>query len=137
MGMFTKKSFIGIDLGHYSIKAVALERHAGGWRVSKYASAPTPPDSVKDGVVVDNQSMVLAIKALIKDNNLHASGAIIAVSGGSVVVRQVRMPKMAEATLRKSIKFEASRYVPSSVEDSSRSLTTLLRRSVVSAATAM
>ena len=118
MGMFSKKSFIGIDLGHYSIKAVALERHAGGWRVSKYATAPTPPDSVKDGVVVDNQSMVLAIKALIKENGLHASGAIIAVSGGSVVVRQVRMPKMAEATLRKSIKFEASRYVPSSVEDS-------------------
>jgi len=54
----------------------------------------------------------------LKDNQINASSAIIAVSGGSVVVRQVRMPKMAEATLRKSIKFEASRYVPSSVEDS-------------------
>jgi type IV pilus assembly protein PilM len=33
-------------------------------------------------------------------------------------VRNVRIPKMSEATLRKSIKFEAGRYVPTSVEDS-------------------
>ncbi len=118
MGMFTKKSFVGIDIGHHSIKAVALERSASGWKIVRFASIPTPPDAVKDGVITDVQSTILALKSLIKDNQLNASGAMIAVSGGSVVVRQVRMPKMAEATLRKSIKFEASRYVPSSVEDS-------------------
>lgn len=118
MGMFSRKSFVGIDLGHHSIKAVVLERVAAGWRVIRSASTPTPQDAVKDGVIVDVASTVAAIKALLKENQINASSAMIAVSGGSVVVRQVRMPKMAEATLRKSIKFEASRYVPSSVEDS-------------------
>ncbi len=118
MGIFTKKNFIGIDLGHHTIKAVALERVADGWRVARVAQTPTPPDAVKDGVIVDVPSTVSAIKSLLKENQINAGGAMIAVSGGSVVVRQVRMPKMAEATLRKSIKFEASRYVPSSVEDS-------------------
>jgi type IV pilus assembly protein PilM len=118
MGMFSKKSFVGIDLGHYSMKVVVLERNPAGWRVLKYASAPTPPDSVKDGVIVDAASLVPALKSLLKESGVNAAGAMIAVSGGSVVVRQVRMPKMAEATLRKSIKFEASRYVPNSVEDS-------------------
>ncbi|HJP82687.1 MAG TPA: type IV pilus assembly protein PilM [Fimbriimonadaceae bacterium] len=118
MGFFTKKNFIGIDIGHHSIKAVALERHGDGWRVVRFASTPTPIDAVKDGVVVDLPSTVQALKSLLKEHNIGAGGAMIAVSGGSVVVRQVRMPKMAEATLRKSIKFEASRYVPSSVEDS-------------------
>lgn len=118
MGMFSKKSFVGIDIGHHTIKAVALERVASGWKVLRYASTPTPSDAVKDGVVVDVASTVGALKTLMKENGLNPGGAMIAVSGGSVVVRQVRMPKMAEATLRKSIKFEASRYVPSSVEDS-------------------
>ena len=119
MGMFSKKSFIGIDLGHHTIKAVALERTPSGWRVTRHASAQTPLDAIKDGVVVDMPSMVAALKSLLKENQLNGGGgAMIAVAGGSVVVRQVRMPKMAEATLRKSIKFEASRYVPSSVEDS-------------------
>ncbi len=118
MGMFTKKSFIGIDLGHHTIKAVALERTPSGWRVARYASTRTPMDAVKDGVITDMPSVVSALRGLLKDNGLNSGGAMIAVAGGSVVVRQVRMPKMAEATLRKSIKFEASRYVPSSVEDS-------------------
>ncbi len=118
MGIFNKKNFVGIDIGHHSIKVVSLERQGDGWRVTRVASAPTPTDAVKDGVIVDVPSTVSAIKGLLKENQINAGGAMIAVSGGSVVVRQVRMPKMAEATLRKSIKFEASRYVPSSVEDS-------------------
>jgi len=116
--MFRKKNFVGVDLGHHTMKVVQLERQAGGWRVQKYATAPTPPDAIKDGVVIDPTSISTALKALLKESGIHSSAAMIAVAGGSVVVRQVRMPKMAEATLRKSIKFEASRYVPSSVEDS-------------------
>jgi type IV pilus assembly protein PilM len=118
MGLFISKNYVGIDIGHHSIKAVALEKVASGWKASRFASAPTPPESVKDGVVVDVASISTAIKDLLRENQISATSAMIAVSGGSVVVRQVRMPKMAEATLRKSIKFEASRYVPSSVEDS-------------------
>jgi len=118
MGMFSKKSYIGVDMGHHTIKVIQFEKQANGWRVQRVAQTMTPPDAIKDGVVVDVASLSARLKAMCKENNIHASGAMIAVSGGSVVVRQVRMPKMAEATLRRSIKFEASRYVPNSVEDS-------------------
>lgn len=118
MGLFSKKSFVGIDLGHHTIKAVQIERSGGGWRVTKSGSTLTPPECIKDGVVVDHQAASTAIKQLLKDNHMSATSAHIAVAGGSVVVRAVRIPKMAEATLRKSIKYEASRYVPSTVEDS-------------------
>ena len=118
MSLFSKKSFVGIDLGHYSIKAVQIERSVTGWKVTKSASIPTPSDCIKDGVVVDSMAVTAAVKQLLRESGIHATNAHIAVSGGSVVVRTVRIPKMPEATLRKSIKFEASRYVPSSVEDS-------------------
>ena len=98
--------------------AVQIDRNASGWKVTKIATAPTPPDAVKDGVVVDPHAMSYAVKDLLRDAKISASSAHIAVSGGQVMVRSVRIPKMSEATLRKSIKFEASRYVPSSVEDS-------------------
>lgn len=54
----------------------------------------------------------------LKQGRISATSAAIAVAGGSVIVRTVRIPKMPEGTLRKSIKFEAGRYVPSSIEDS-------------------
>lgn len=113
-----KKAYVGLDLGHYSIKAVQLERTPGGWKVTRAASMPTPEESIKDGVVVDPTAMAAGIKALLKDAHINASSAFVAVAGASVVVRTVRIPSMPEATLRKSIKFEAGRYVPTSVADS-------------------
>jgi type IV pilus assembly protein PilM len=115
---FGKKIYVGIDLGHHTIKAVQVERSSSGWKIERMGVAPTPPESIKESVVVDPEAVGAAIKQLLKDYHFNATNCNIAVSGGSVVVRNVRIPKMPEATLRKSIKYEASRYVPSSVEDS-------------------
>jgi type IV pilus assembly protein PilM len=116
--MFAKKSYVGIDLGHHTMKVAQVERTALGWRVSKYATAPTPVDTIRDGIVIDPPVLGIAPKNLLKEAHIGATNASIAVSGGTVVVRPVRIPKMAESALRKSIRFEASRYVPNSVEDS-------------------
>jgi len=118
LSLMRKKAFVGLDLGHGTIKAVQVERTGTGWKLSRAVSAPTPPDCVKDGVVVDIPAMAAAIKQMLKEARMTATSAIIAVAGGTVIVRTVRIPKMPEATLRKSIKFEAGRYVPSSIEDS-------------------
>ncbi len=115
---FKKKSYVGIDIGHHAIKAVQVERSGTGWKVTRVGWVRTPADSVKEGVVVDTMAVGAALKQCLRDAHITATSANIAVAGGSVVVRTVRIPKMTEATLRKSIKYEASRYVPSSVEDS-------------------
>lgn len=116
--MFRKKSYVGLDLGHYAIKAVQLDKTPSGWRVTKSGSTPTPSDSIKESVVIDPELVAAAIKDLLRTMAVGANAAFVAVAGGSVVVRNVRIPKMPEATLRKSIRYEASRYVPSSVEES-------------------
>lgn len=115
---FRKKAFVGLDLGHFMIKLVQVERAHNGWKVVRFDAIETPPGAVRDGVVVDQQAMAGAIRQLLKRSGSSATTSCIAVAGGSVVVRAVRIPKMPEATLRKSIKYEAGRYVPSSVEDS-------------------
>lgn len=117
MGLFSKKSFVGLDLGHHTIKAIQLDRSSGGWKVTKVASTLTPPESVKDGVVIDTAAVAASIKGMLKEAHINATSAHIAVAGGSVFVRSVRMPRMTEATLRKSIRFEAGRYVPGSADD--------------------
>jgi len=118
MGFLKKKAFVGIDLGHHTIKAVQIESTPSGWKVTKSVSAVTPIDCIKDGVVVDPQAMGDAIKIMLRGAGIAATSANIAAAGGSLFVRPVAFPKMSEAALRKSIKFEASRYVPGTVEDS-------------------
>jgi type IV pilus assembly protein PilM len=118
MGLFSKKSYVGIDLGTHALKAVQMDRSGDMWRITHSAAAPTPPDTIRDGVVVDIPRLSESIRDLLRNGGITATSAHIAAAGGSVFVRPVAFPKMPEAVLRKSIKFEAGRYVPGSVEDS-------------------
>lgn len=118
MGLFTKKSYVGIDLGTHAIKAVQVEKSGNMWRISHAAVAPTPADCIRDGVVTDQDSLSSALKQMLKNGGISATSAHIAAAGAAVFVRVVPFPKMPEAVLRKSIKYEASRYVPGSVDDS-------------------
>jgi type IV pilus assembly protein PilM len=118
MSLFAKKSYVGLDLGHHTLKAVQVEKTPAGWKVVRTVTATTPPEAIKDGVVVDAHTLGDAIRQMLRAGEINATAAHIAAAGGSVFVRPVPFPKMPEATLRKSIKFEAGRYVPGSVEDS-------------------
>jgi type IV pilus assembly protein PilM len=113
-----KKGGIGIDLGHHRIKMVEMESTVSGWRWVSAASVPTPDGSIRDGIVVDFESVGAALKKLHKDGKFSSGKVTLAAAGGSVFVRPVVFPKMSDATLRKTIRFEASRYLPGSIEDS-------------------
>ncbi len=117
--IFGKETVAGVDIGSRWIKVVLAEANGPGrWCISKAGLAPTPPDAVRDGVVVDAAAVGQAIRELMKASNIEATGATAAISGASVIVRHVKMPKMGEAILRKSVRFEAAKYISSSVEDS-------------------
>ncbi len=116
--IFKQKSYIGVDIGHHTVKVAAVERIGPGWRVTHVGSAHTPPDSLKEGVVADAAAIGQAIREACRNANLSPTAATVSVAGGQVVVRTVRVPSMPEAMLRKSIRLEAGRYVPNSVEDS-------------------
>ncbi|GIK31200.1 MAG: type IV pilus assembly protein PilM [Armatimonadetes bacterium] len=118
LSFLRKKSIVGLDMGSSHIRAVELLPAQSGWEIGNMAAIETPADAIRDGVVVDPQSVGMAIRQLLREAHIGSNAANIAVGGGTVVVRTVQMPSMSEATLRKSIKFEAGRYVPSSVEDS-------------------
>ena len=116
--LFSKETTVGIDIGSSSIKAVEIEPTASGWTLMNAVAVPTPHESIKDGIVVNVLDVSRAIRSMLKDAGIKATGATCAVSGSQVIVRQVQFPKMAESTLRKSIKYEATKYVSSSMEDS-------------------
>jgi type IV pilus assembly protein PilM len=116
--MAAKNSYVGIDIGHMNIRVAQAEKTAAGVRVAKFAEVATPEDTIRDGLIRDPEEIGHAIKQAMKDAHIHAHNAVIAASGGAVFVRSVPFPKMNVQMLRDSIRFEASRYVPGSIEDS-------------------
>lgn len=116
--MALARTVVGVDIGHANIKVVQAEKTAAGFRIVKVGSAPCPPDAMRDGNVSKPDEIGQAIKAAMKEGHIHASHAVIAAAGGAVFIRTVPFPKMTPQMLRDSVKFEAGRYVPGSVEES-------------------
>ena len=115
-----KETIVGIDIGSRWMK-VALAEVAGEdcWKITNIAVAPTPEGCVKDGNVIDKQAVAAALRELLYKANLgHATGAVAAISGAGVIVRHAKMPRITEASLRKSIRYEAAKYISSSIDDS-------------------
>ncbi|MHB9036116.1 MAG: type IV pilus assembly protein PilM [Armatimonadota bacterium] len=116
--LFSKETTVGIDIGSSCIKAVEIEPTARGWELTNAAVTPTPSEAIKEGVVTNIVDVSQEIRSLLKEAGIRATGAICAISGSQVIVRQVQFPKMPEAVLRKSIRYEASKHISSSMEDS-------------------
>lgn len=116
--LFGNESVVGIDIGSSSIKAIQLEPNGSGWKVVNAVIQQTPPESCRDGVVTMILDVGQTIKSLLKSSGIRCTKAVAAIYGSQVIVRQVQMPVMSEAALRKSIRYEASRYISTSTEDS-------------------
>jgi type IV pilus assembly protein PilM len=116
--LLSKESVVGIDIGSNSIKVVCIEPTKQGPRISQVAVCPTPPQAVKEGVVTSTAEVANAIQFAIRSAGIKAPTAVTAIAGPGVIVRNVKVPKMSEDALRKSIRFEAGKFISSSIDDS-------------------
>lgn len=116
--LFGKEVLVGIDIGSSALKAIQVEPTRDGFRVIRAAQQKTPVGAIRDGVVQDRDAVASAIRQMLKAANITANSAIIAVSGPTVFVRQIQLPKMPDAALKRSIPYEAGRFISSNVDDS-------------------
>jgi len=109
---------IGIDIGSHSIKVVQLTPTRNGFLVNCAGSTPTPAEALKQGVIDDRIAIAEAVRSLLDTLRITTPWVVTAVAGPTVVVRQVRLPVMPEAQLKKSITWEARNHISFPVEDS-------------------
>jgi type IV pilus assembly protein PilM len=109
---------IGLDLGSNSIKLVQLHDTREGVSLHKAGSAPTPPNAVKGGVIVDPLAAAQSIRSLLEALQIDPGAVVAGVAGPTVVVREVPLPAMSDRQLRRSIQWEARNYISFPVEDS-------------------
>ena len=111
------KSFVGLDIGSHTIKVVELAPAGGRFQVLHAGVADTPPGAVKEGVVVEPQSVGVAIRQLLSAAGVKTRRVVSAVGGQAVIVRELKLPPMTEAELKQAARFEAERYIPYGVKE--------------------
>ena len=104
---------VGLDIGSQQIKAVEVRPTKAGFAVTAMGIAPTPVGAVQNNMITDPKVMAQALKQLFKDNGISTKSVIGSVAGqNTVVVRVIEVPKMTDAELKETMKWEVERHVP-------------------------
>ena len=112
-------SVVGLDIGSSQIKVVEMKRSGGGVEITAMDVAPTPPQAVENGVIVDAQMLGRVVKDLLSKAKITAKKVVSSVGGqGSVVVRVIEVPQMKPAELEETMKWEVERQVPFNANES-------------------
>lgn len=115
---------VGLEINSSTISVMQLEKIKTDIKVSKFASVLTPPDLVREGLLVDPEALGIAVRELFDSVGLPAKGpkvkANIAIPGQSVVIRLMPVPKgMPGEELNDVVRQEAINNLPFSIEEAS------------------
>ena len=105
-------AFVGLDIGSYSAKAVALSRRGKSLQLTAYAC-----ERVSEGGESSIEAQSSAAGRVIAKLGMTGLNITTAVSGQQLVMRHIEVPKMTEEELRESIKYETDIHFPFKLED--------------------
>lgn len=105
--MFTRNSLVGLDIGCHEIKAIEMVASADGLQINALAKMPA----------VEPAELPQAIRGLFAKSGIRTKNVAVSLSGQSVVVRYLAMPRMSEEDLLSSMKYEAGKHIPFDLEE--------------------
>ncbi len=106
------KGYIAFDIGAENIKIADAVYEKGKIVVNDFWIIPTPPNSFENGNILKPDLIAEAVSQKVDIRRLKAKGAVVLVTGDSVIDREVVLPKMTEKELKNVIMFEADQYFP-------------------------
>jgi type IV pilus assembly protein PilM len=116
---FNKPTFLGIDFGTSSIKAVELSVEGGEVHLKNYAEINLSSIERETGNAQGNYDarVTTYLRALLDRLQPVTKQVYIAMPAFIGLVALVEFPKMSEKELQEAIQFEAHKYIPSPLED--------------------
>jgi type IV pilus assembly protein PilM len=99
------------------VKAVELRPAGQGYELIGLGLAQVPPGAIQAGEIKQPSDVQRAIRQAVDQGGIQTTAAVIGVSGGSVIAKRVTLPKMSEAELSESIRWEAEQHIPFDIED--------------------
>jgi len=117
MPISAKNRLIGIDIGSHSIKIVDIDDSKKGMVLKNFGMIELPQDSIVEGSIKEMEIVSSALKNLLKNLKIKNKNVATSISGYSVIVKKITIPKKEEEGLEKSIQSEAEQYIPFDIND--------------------
>lgn len=114
------KQPVGVDLGSSAIKVIELKPTSRGmqkYQLVTLGIEELAPQAIVDGAIMDSASVVEAIDRIFREAKMKNNDIATSLSGSSIIIRRISLPKMSSEELAESIKWEAEQYIPFDIED--------------------
>ncbi len=112
MGLFGKKTSVGLDIGSGFVKLVEVDHSGDQPEVSRVAMEPRLPDAIVEGEIMDPGLVADTIKSLFERVGIKGREVVTAVGGHDVIIKKIEMDRMKESDAREVIRWEAEQHVP-------------------------
>ncbi|HXM36813.1 MAG TPA: type IV pilus assembly protein PilM [Pyrinomonadaceae bacterium] len=118
--MFRKgnvKSLVGVDIGSSSVKAVELQKKGGNLQLQSLGYENLQTDTIVDGQIMELNNVSDVISSIFSEHKIKTTQVAAGVSGHSVIVKNIVVPKMSEEELHESFSWHAEEHIPFDIAD--------------------
>jgi type IV pilus assembly protein PilM len=112
-----KKSVAGLDVGSSSIKMVELEGKSDNLGLVNLGFENLPSDTIIDGQIMELNTVSDVIRNLCVNHGVNADNVVTGVSGHSVIIKNIVLPRMSREELEESIDWHAEEHIPYDLAD--------------------
>ena len=112
-----KKSVAGLDVGSSSIKMVELEGKGDNLNLVNLGFENLPSDTIIDGQIMELNTVSDVIRNLCVNHGVNADNVVTGVSGHSVIIKNIVLPRMSREELEESIDWHAEEHIPYDLAD--------------------
>lgn len=115
LSFLRSRETLGIDLGATSLKVVQISKG----KLVRWAYKELPAKDMSPEVPPADRNVILnqLLGEFLNEEKKAPKTASVSISGNSVIVRYVKLPKLSKSELEKTIQFEAEPYIPFAIPE--------------------
>lgn len=113
---FDKNKFLGVDIGTSTVKIVEIEMKDSRPFLSNYAHMKMSTEG-NTAVSLPDVALPFYLKKIVKEAKIKSRDAYMAIPAFGGLVTLIEFPEMAKEDLDQAIRFEAHKYIPTSLDD--------------------
>ena len=117
LSLFNKKKLLGLDIGTNSIKLAELDVGRKKSTLVGFGIIPTPQQAFSGGDIANVQAIGESIRELVKTVKTKRRHVATGLSGTSVIVKRITIPRMEEKLIAEQIRWEAEQYIPYDINE--------------------